>query len=147
MTDLLASPQGLVEPFGFSMSVESGGMPQIHLETTPNLEENISVPDILASLTNCLSQFDVIDPAAVKAYHSLRTMWVMGQGAPEGFVQCQVSILTGRSEDVQAKIAEAMMTVLSEAFANSVRDRHTSITVEIREMQRDTFRKLVVNPL
>ncbi len=122
-------------------------MPQIHLETSPNLEESISIPDILADLVVCLSGFDVIDPAAVKAYHSLRTIWAMGVGAPEGFVQCQIAILTGRSDEVQCQIADAMMQVLTAAFRQSLEDHKTSITVEIREMRRETFRKVAAHPL
>ncbi len=105
------------------------------------------IPDILASLVACLSGFETVDPAAVKAYHSLRTVWAMGEGAPEGFVQCQVSILTGRPAELQAAISAGIMAVLEKAFEVSVEDRQASITVEIREMTKESFRKVVKKSL
>ena len=118
-------------------------MPQIFLETTANLEENAEIPDILHALANTLSQFETVDPSAVKAFHGLRMTWAMGEGAPAGFVQCQVSVLTGRSLELRGRIADAIMKVLQEAFSVSVEEREASITLEIREMERETFRKAV----
>ncbi len=118
-------------------------MPQIFLETTANLEENAVIPDILEALVATLSKFETVDPAAVKAFHGLRMTWEMGLGAPAGFVQCQVSVLTGRPLELRQRIADEIINVLQNAFRVSIDEHEASITVEIREMERETFRKVV----
>ena len=116
-------------------------MPHIYLETTSDLEENAKLPDILEALTINLSKHDSIPSKSIKAYHTLRSVWVMGQGAPAGFAHCEVAILQGRSLEQRKKIAESMMAVMREEFAESLEAGLASVTLEVREMDRDTYQK------
>ncbi|WP_309709918.1 hypothetical protein [Armatimonas sp.] len=58
-------------------------------------------------------------------------------------VQCQVSVLTGRPLELRQRIADEIINVLQNAFRVSIDEHEASITVEIREMERETFRKVV----
>lgn len=116
-------------------------MPHIHLETTADLPENAQVPDILEALTARLAEFDSVDSAAIKSYHSLRSIWHMGEGAPSGFGHCTVSILAGRNEVVRRQIADALFRVMREQFAESLEADEVGVTVDIREMDAVTYRK------
>ncbi len=116
-------------------------MPHIHLETTSDLEENAKLPDILEALTIELSRHETIASKAVKSYHTLRSVWVMGEGAPAGFAHCEVAILEGRPHDLKLSIATSMMAVLREQFAESVAAGAVSLTLELREMEKDTYQK------
>ena len=116
-------------------------MPHIHLETTSDLEENAHVPDILEALTLCLAEQETIPSKSIKAYHSLRSVWHMGEGAPAGFAHCEVALLNNRPLELRQKIAKEMMAVMRDQFASSMVQELVSITLEIREMDKDTYMK------
>jgi 5-carboxymethyl-2-hydroxymuconate isomerase len=117
-------------------------MPHIHLETTADLPENADVPEILSALVDCLSGFDTIESKSIKAYHLLRSNWQMGEGAPGGFAHCTVAILAGRELELRKLISDAMFTVLKNSFAMSLENNEVSLTLEVREMDKETYRKL-----
>lgn len=116
-------------------------MPHIHLETTADLFENANIPDILESLVGRLCEFETIDPTSVKAYHLLRSNWHMGQGAPAGFAHCTVAIVTGRPEELRNRIADGMYAELRSHFSMSLENNEVGITLELREMEKETYRK------
>ena len=116
-------------------------MPHIILETTADLPENANVPDILEALVARLSSLESVDSKAVKAYHTLRSVWSMGEGAPPGFAHCSVLILTGRPEELRKKISDAMYGVLKEHFSQSLELGEVGLTLELREMDSATYCK------
>jgi len=116
-------------------------MPHIILETTSDLPENANVPDILEALVEKLSGMETIDAKSIKAYHTLRSVWSMGAGAPPGFAHCTVAILTGRDEALKKRISDEMYSVLKQQFAQSLQHGEVGITLELREMNKETYRK------
>jgi len=116
-------------------------MPHIHLETTSDLEENAKLPDILEALTVALAGHETIASKAIKSYHTLRSVWVMGEGAPAGFAHCEVAILEGRPKELRHKMATTLMDVMREQFAESLANNAVSVTLELREMDKDTYQK------
>ena len=116
-------------------------MPHIILETTADLPENANVPDILEALVAKLSSIESVDSKAVKAYHTLRSVWAMGDGAPPGFAHCTVMVLSGRPEDLRKKMADQMYALLREHFAQSLELNEVGLTLELREMDAATYRK------
>jgi 5-carboxymethyl-2-hydroxymuconate isomerase len=116
-------------------------MPHIHLETTSDLSENASVPDILEALVEQLGKQESVAAASIKAYHSLRSVWAVGEGHAPGVAHCTVSILTGRTEEQRAKIADAMFETLQQHFVESLEANEVGISLELREMARETYRK------
>ncbi|MCB8931911.1 MAG: hypothetical protein H6534_00555 [Chthonomonadaceae bacterium] len=116
-------------------------MPHIVLETSADVLENDRIPDILEGLVAELSGCESVDPASIKAYHGLRGNWVMGAGAPRGFVHCEVRLLAGRSAELRAEIAERMLGRLRGHVSESLEAGEISLTVEVREMDSDAYRK------
>lgn len=116
-------------------------MPHIHLETTADLPENANIPDILEALTLKLSTYESINPASIKAYHTLLSNWVMGEGAPPGFAHVEVSILQGRSPELRKQISDGMYEEFRSHFEMSLENQEVGLTLEIREMDKDTYRK------
>jgi 5-carboxymethyl-2-hydroxymuconate isomerase len=116
-------------------------MPHIHLETTAGLQENGSVHKILEQLAKHLSTYETIASASVKAYHTQREHWAMGEGATPGFIHCTVSVLSGRPLVLRRAIAEGMYALLREQFRSSVEAGEAAITFELREMDKDTYIK------
>jgi 5-carboxymethyl-2-hydroxymuconate isomerase len=116
-------------------------MPHIHLETTADLVENDRIPDILEALVAELCRHETINPQAVKAYHTLRGTWRMGEGATPGFAHCSCAILSGRPAELRRAIADGMYGVMRLQFADSISEKQASLTFELREMDAQTYRK------
>lgn len=116
-------------------------MPHIHLETTSDLEENAKLPDILEVLTNVLSKHESMTSKAIKSYHTLRSVWHMGEGAPPGFAHCEVAILTGRPLELRRQIATSLMEVMREEFSESIAAGLAIVTLELREMDGETYQR------
>jgi 5-carboxymethyl-2-hydroxymuconate isomerase len=119
-------------------------MPHIHLETTSDLPENSNIPDILEALALELSRHETIKSESIKAYHSLRSNWAVGSGHPAGFGHCTVSILAGRPTRLKKEIAGALGEVLKHWFAESIEAGEVGLTLEIREMDPETYLRLHV---
>ncbi|MBI1331376.1 MAG: hypothetical protein GC165_00700 [Armatimonadetes bacterium] len=116
-------------------------MPHIRLETTSDVVENQDAVDILQRLVDKLAEFDTIGPYSIKAYHVLRNTWLIGEGGPSGFIHCEVAILTGRSPDLKRAIADGMFAELQDCFNRSRESEEAGITLELREMDKEIYRK------
>ncbi len=116
-------------------------MPHIVLETTADLPENSAIPDILEALVERLSGFKTINSESIKAYHTLRSNWVMGAGAPAGFAHVTVAIITGRPVELRQKIADGMWEEFQSHFTMSSEAGEVQLTLELREMDAETYRK------
>jgi 5-carboxymethyl-2-hydroxymuconate isomerase len=123
------------------LSVRDPFMPHIHLETTADLEENSDVPDILDALVARLSALETVASENVKAYHTLRSNWKVGAGAPSGFAHCTVAILEGRPAELRRAIAEGMYEEMKAQFATSFEAGEAGLTLELREMAAETYMK------
>lgn len=116
-------------------------MPHIILETTADLPENSGIPDILEALVAKLATFESISSNAIKGYHTLRSVWVMGDGGPPGFAHCTVKILTGRAPELRKKIAAGMYEELKNQFHESLAANEVGLTLELHEMDSETYHK------
>ncbi len=116
-------------------------VPHVHLETTADLPENADVPDILEALVVALSNQESVAPASVKATHSLRSVWSVGEGAPDGIAHCTVKVLAGRSPEIRRQIAEAAFAALKIGFAASLEAKEVALSLELREMEAATYLK------
>jgi 5-carboxymethyl-2-hydroxymuconate isomerase len=116
-------------------------MPHIHLETTADLPENAHIPDILEALQSRLAEFETISSPSLKAYHTLRSVWCMGEGAPPGIAHCTVSILGGRPLELRKSISDALYEVMRASFRESLDANEVSLTLELRQMDPETYRR------
>jgi len=66
----------------------------------------------------------------------------MGTGAPPGFAHCTVAVLEGRDQGLRKRIADAMYEVLKKSFEMSLDNQEVALTLEVREMDKETYRKL-----
>jgi 5-carboxymethyl-2-hydroxymuconate isomerase len=116
-------------------------MPHIELKTTPNVERSLDVQKLLAELVAKLASFESVSPAAIKAYHVPIETWVMGKGAARGFAHCTVSVLTGRTVELRGRMADALVAVIREALRAEMQAGEASVSLELREMDAETYRK------
>ena len=116
-------------------------MPHISLQTTSDVVENQDIVDILERLVLKLSSFETVSSHAIKAYHALRPTWLIGEGGPNGFIHCEVAILNGRPLELKKAIADGMYAELLDCFHASRDSKEAGITLELREMDKETYRK------
>ncbi|MEQ1821377.1 MAG: hypothetical protein ABL949_02590 [Fimbriimonadaceae bacterium] len=116
-------------------------MPHIQIRATRNIIPSLDVRALLANLVLELSACESIEPAAIKCLLVPIDEWVMGEGAPEGFVHCEVSLLSGRSTELRKQVSMRMFEVLGTRLADQVSNRTVGVTVEIREMDKETYLK------
>jgi 5-carboxymethyl-2-hydroxymuconate isomerase len=114
-------------------------MPYLHLETTADLPENADVPDILEALAEALAGLESVERKTVRAYHSLRSVWVVGPGAPPGFAHLTASVMEGKTVEWRAELSKGLLGALRESFRASLAAQEAAITVEIREIEADSY--------
>ena len=112
-------------------------MPTLSLEITANAAASVDLQDLLKRLVEIVSRADTVDPRAVKAYVHIREIWDVGDGAPVGFASLQLAVLEGRPPELRGKIADDLFTELADSFE----EKGFAVTVEIREMDRPSYRK------
>jgi 5-carboxymethyl-2-hydroxymuconate isomerase len=114
-------------------------MPHIHLNTSGNIDGDMRA--VLRGLADALASFETVSTSDIKAYHSRYEIWEMGEGAPRGFVHCTLSMLSGRPPELKGKIASEMYALLKGQYAEGVGSGEIGVTLELREMDRDTYMK------
>ncbi|MCB8821125.1 5-carboxymethyl-2-hydroxymuconate Delta-isomerase [Microvirga rosea] len=120
-------------------------MPQITLEFTENIAKlvdyrsvalglhDLLVKEISCSLEDCKTRL-----AAVENY-------VIGDGSfDEAFVHVTFSILSGRTQAVKESLGTKAVETIARAMPSAVAQRTIQITVEIRDLERSTYKKQVV---
>jgi 5-carboxymethyl-2-hydroxymuconate isomerase len=58
-----------------------------------------------------------------------------------GFIHLTLSILTGRELNLKQTLGEEKLSFLKQEFARSYEEMSCSISVEIKELDRDTYSK------
>lgn len=116
-------------------------MPHIYLEVSGNLPECDNAESILKELCSVLASFETIDSASIKACFNKPEVSVTGEGAAPGYVHCQLAMLQGRPLELRQQIATEFANLLRSAFAHSIGSGLAKVTVELREMNPQTYVK------
>jgi 5-carboxymethyl-2-hydroxymuconate isomerase len=116
-------------------------MPHIRVELSGSVARPGRFKPFLIDLAQALGEFESIDSAAVKAYLHVSEHFAMNPEGPPGFAHVEVSIMRGRPLDLRLAIAERMRQMIAVEFDEKVAHSEIAITVEIREMDPDTYLK------
>lgn len=112
-------------------------MPHLRLSSSAGALHRLDAASLLTDLCEQFCLMESIDSATVKAYYSEVEMFRMGDGAPEGFVHLEASLLTGRTDELKGQIAHGLVAVMKK----HLRGRPLSVTVEVREMEKAGYAK------
>ena len=119
-------------------------MPHLTLEYSNNLPAPVDFGVLFARLHETLAEIGPFPLEQIKSRAVPHDVFRIGAGAPESvFVHLPVAILTGRVTEQQHGIGEQLLTVLRGAFAKAWDERPCDITVDIREMPRKTYAKMM----
>lgn len=109
-------------------------MPHLTLEYTDNIIENdfsALFPRVHAVLVNTLpTQLDNCKSRAI----CLDNYCVASGSEANAFVACRLRILSGRSEQVIAKVQRQLMALLEEHFATSLQTLALQISIEVSDI-------------
>ena len=119
-------------------------MPHIHLEYSDNIENLETKPLLLALNQALLDGAYVASANEVKGRAICQHNYVIGAGdASQAYVHAKVSLLTGRSVELQQEISQLLLTTL-EQYLPKQSQLSLQICVEILEMQKATYSKKII---
>ncbi len=117
-------------------------MPHCILEYSANVADRPDVTYLLMEIHDALVATGLFTLADIKSRAVRHEQYVIGDGDPErAFVTLNIQILEGRSDEVKAQISEAALEVLKRAFPETLRQRKCSLTVQISEIHRPSYRR------
>jgi len=116
-------------------------MPHIKVDISANAARPGRLKPFLAELAARLAEFESIESRAVKAYLNVREHFAVNPDGRHAFAHVEVALMKGRSSELRSQIADAMQAVVATEFAEKVGHNEISITVEVREMDPDTYRR------
>ncbi|MGE8560239.1 MAG: 5-carboxymethyl-2-hydroxymuconate Delta-isomerase [Acinetobacter sp.] len=119
-------------------------MPHIHLEYSDNVE-NLEPKPLLIALNQAL-----VDGAYVHSANDIKSRairqqdYVIGlRDDSQAYVHAKVSLLTGRSVELQQAISQLLLTTLEQHLPQQSQVK-LQICVEILEMQKTTYSKKII---
>jgi 5-carboxymethyl-2-hydroxymuconate isomerase len=121
-------------------------MPQITIEFTKNIAHltsyrsvalalhDLLVDEISSSLGDCKSRLVEIEN------------YVIGDGSfDQAFVHVTFSIMSGRSQALKESLGAKALRIMTEVMPSTVAQCSIQITVDIRDLDRSTYKKQVLN--
>jgi len=121
-------------------------MPHLILEYSDNLAAPLDHQRLFAELHAALERVGVFQLAEIKSRAVAYQHHRVGTGSQDSvFVHLTIAILSGRDLAVRQQLSSALLDVLRRAFAETWAQRPCDLTVDVREMQRETYGK-AMNP-
>lgn len=119
-------------------------MPHCILEYSSNV---VDAPDwrrLVLDLHEVLVATGLFVRADIKSRVVEHDRYVIGDGSPDrAFITLEVQILAGRSDALKAQLAEAALELLSRAFARTLDALKCSISVQITDIHRPSYRRRI----
>lgn len=114
-------------------------MPNLIMEYSNSVEERVNIPSLLEDVHQVALQSGLFNLASVKSRAIRVNDWMIGEeGNSDDFIHICVELLDGRSEEQKSVLSQQLIEAL-QVHAAHVR----SLTVNIREMDRACFQKVV----
>ena len=119
-------------------------MPHLTLEYSENIPHKPDLRKLLSELHELLVATGQFERANIKSRAVEHDVFVVGDGAPErAFVALEIGILDGRSDEVKASLSQSAVDLLARHFSAAVAQTSCSITVQVTDLHRASYRKHV----
>ncbi len=123
-------------------------MPHLTLEISSNIIERPPPSELLTKLQQVLSDpgpFQIVDMKSRMVVHE---NYVVADGSEDkAFIHLQVAILSGRAAEVKKQASQRLLQCLKDSFASSLQQLNCSVTVEIRELDKECYSKEIIGQL
>jgi 5-carboxymethyl-2-hydroxymuconate isomerase len=119
-------------------------MPHIHVEYSANVE-NLEVKPLLLAFNQAMLDGGYVSSALdVKSRAIRQDDFVIGiDAADQAYIHVKVSLLTGRSLELQQEISAKLLNVLKSLLPEQ--KNSIQLCVEILEMNKQTYSKSVIS--
>jgi 5-carboxymethyl-2-hydroxymuconate isomerase len=123
-------------------------MPHCLLEASDNLLDQPDWAGLLREINRTLAATGLFSEADIKSRAVRHGVFVVGDkeadtGPERAFVSLNVQILSGRPDEVKAQLSEALLPVLARAFPRTLAGRACSLTVQISDLHRPSYRRQI----
>ena len=119
-------------------------MPHCILEASDNLLDQPDWTGLLREINGALVATGLFVAADIKSRVLRHDLFAIGDGsADQAFVTLNVQILGGRTDDVKAQLSEALLPVLTRAFPQTFAQMKCSLTVQITDIHRPSYRRQI----
>ena len=117
-------------------------MPHCILEHSSNLLDTPDWTGLLREVNRTLAATGLFTEADIKSRVLRHDLFVIGDGAPDqAFVTLDVQIMSGRTDEVKAQLSEALLATLAACFPRTRAGMRLSLTVQISELHRHSYRR------
>ena len=117
-------------------------MPHCILEYSANVPDRPDLARVLSDVHAALMATGQFTLADIKSRAVRHEHFLIGDGDPARvFVTLTVQILGGRSDEVKEQISEAVLTALARHFPESLAARTCSLTVQVCDIHRASYRR------
>ena len=114
-------------------------MPHCVLELSSNVQDKPDFKALFKQIHQFLASSNEVTLEQIKSRVRISENFYIGSGATnKSFVFLQLSLMTGRSLELRQSFGAKLLEYIEQAFPLSKKDPCCSITVEVREMERQT---------
>ena len=119
-------------------------MPHCTLEYSNNIVETINAKQFFHVLHHLLVKEAEINISNIKSRIVVHDQYYVGDGSDNNaFVHLTVAVLKGRSSEIKQNMGHKILAYLENVFAISKEKLNCSITLELLEMNRETYFKVI----
>ncbi len=117
-------------------------MPQINLEYTVNISQDITARDIFPKIHQILGDVASIPQSNCKSrLHRVDDFHIADGDPKNAFVHLEIRFIEGRSPEIKTKIGQQCLEQLQAYFAESTSSLNLQITVEILDIHKPSYFK------
>ena len=115
-------------------------MPHFVLEYSDNIREKAGHEALFKQLHEILVTKGPVPLKAIKSRAIMHRDFRVGDGnKSNAFVHLTLSLMKGRDLALRKAMGEALFACVKDAFAQSSKELNCSFSLEIREMERETY--------
>ncbi len=117
-------------------------MPHCILEYSDNVIDKPYLDQLLKQINTALASTELFNPDDIKSRVIEHATYCVGDGAPDRtFVTVNLQILSGRDDETKVMLSEMLLEILKQAYEQTLLTTKCSISVQISEIHRASYRR------
>ncbi len=117
-------------------------MPHCVLEYSANVLDRPDLRRLLLEIHDVIMKTGEFSLGDIKSRVLRHDVFVVGDGSPDrAFVTLDIQILGGRSDEMKARLSEGALHVLERAYPTTLEKRKCSLTVQVSDLHRPSYRR------
>ena len=119
-------------------------MPHCILEYSSNIKDKGNLKKLLHDINAMLAGTGLFNLMDIKSRAVEHDIYVVGDGDPNrAFVALTISVFSNKPDDVKTNITESAFQLLKDAFSTTLQEKKCSITVQLGDIHRESYRRIV----